>query len=156
MERNITSVPPFNTSFSIQIGWLEQLKPSLMGEYLNKSLFIMGEFGGNDYVFLLAANKTVEQTKTYVPAVVNAVAGGVERLIKLGAKRLVVPGNLPMGCTSIILTLYASPNKEQIHEALHSNQLLIQTSNRGCGGKSTGLFLERFHPSCRLIQAMEN
>ncbi|CAL4952359.1 unnamed protein product [Urochloa decumbens] len=120
MEHNITSVAPFNTSFGVQIGWFEQLKPSLCNatttkeecdEYLNKSLFVMGEFGGNDYVFLLAANKTVEETKTFVPAVVKAIAGGVERLIKLGAKRIVVPGNVPTGCISIMLTLYASPNK---------------------------------------------
>jgi primosomal protein N' len=45
----------------------------------------MGEFGGNDYVFLLAANKTVAQTKTYVPAIVKAVGDGVEVL-------LLVPG----------------------------------------------------------------
>ena len=32
--------------------------------YLGKSLFFMGEFGGND-VFLLAANKTVDETKVY-------------------------------------------------------------------------------------------
>jgi len=31
--------------------------------YLGKSLFFMGEFGGNDYAFLLAANKTVDETK---------------------------------------------------------------------------------------------
>jgi hypothetical protein len=49
-------------------------------EYLGKSLFFMGEFGGNDYIFLLAANKTVEQTKAYVPTVVNAIALGVEVL----------------------------------------------------------------------------
>jgi hypothetical protein len=95
MERNVTSVPPFNTSFSVQIGWFEQLlKTSPLcnttttaaaaaakgkcDDYLSKSLFVMGEFGGNDYVFLLAANKTVEQTKTFVPAVVKAIAGGVE------------------------------------------------------------------------------
>ncbi|KAJ1282024.1 hypothetical protein BS78_03G018400 [Paspalum vaginatum] len=123
LERNITSVPPFNTSLSVQIGWFEQLKPSLCNattaagdgggvDYcLDKSLFVMGEFGGNDYVFLLAANKTVEETKTYVPDVVKAIAAGVERLIMLGAKRIVVPGNLPTGCTPIILTLYASPDK---------------------------------------------
>ena len=71
MERNITSVPPFNTSFGVQVGWFEQLKPSLCNttaakeckDYLGKSLFVMGEFGGNDYVFLLAANKTVDETK---------------------------------------------------------------------------------------------
>jgi phospholipase/lecithinase/hemolysin len=118
MERNITSVPPFNTSFGVQVGWFEQLKPSLCNttakecdDYLDRSLFVMGEFGGNDYVFLLAANKTLEQTRTYVAAIVKAIADGVERLIKLGAKRIVVPGNLPTGCIPIILTLYASPDK---------------------------------------------
>lgn len=35
----------------------------------------------------------------------------MQRLIKLGAKRIVVPGNLPTGCIPIMLTLYASPNK---------------------------------------------
>ncbi|CAO2205160.1 unnamed protein product [Urochloa humidicola] len=116
-KQNITSVPPFNTSMSVQLGWFEQLLPSLCStkqgceDYLGKSLFLMGEFGGNDYVFLLAANKTVEQTKAYVPTVVNAIALGVERLIELGARRIVVPGILPTGCIPIMLTLYASPNK---------------------------------------------
>ncbi|CAO2181384.1 unnamed protein product [Urochloa humidicola] len=125
-QQNITSVPPFNTSMSVQLGWFEQLLPSLCStkkgeeylelharcqEYLGKSLFFMGEIGGNDYVFLLAANKTVEQTKAYVPAIVNAITRGVERLIQLGARRIVVPGILPTGCIPIMLTLYASPNK---------------------------------------------
>jgi len=84
LEHNITSVPPFNSSFRVQIGWFERLKPSLCStpkrcdEYLGRSLFVMGEFGGNDYVFLLAANKTVEETRAYVPAVVKAIADGVE------------------------------------------------------------------------------
>ncbi|CAL4966019.1 unnamed protein product [Urochloa decumbens] len=116
-QQNITSVPPFNTSMSAQLGWFEQLLTSLCSskqgceDYLGKSLFFMGELGGNDYVFLLAANKTVEQTKAYVPIVVNAIALGVERLIQLGARRIVVPGILPTGCIPIMLTLYASPNK---------------------------------------------
>ena len=93
-RQNITTVPPFNTSLSVQLGWFEQLRPSLCNatargcdddDYLGKSLFFVGEFGGNDYVFLLAANKTVAQTKTYVPAIVKAVGDGVEVL-------LLVPG----------------------------------------------------------------
>jgi phospholipase/lecithinase/hemolysin len=35
----------------------------------------------------------------------------MQRLIELGAKRIVVPGNLPIGCTLTILTLYASHSK---------------------------------------------
>ena len=77
-----------NLSLSVQLGWFEQLKPSLCNttaakeckDYLGKSLFVMGEFGGNDYVFLLAANKTLEQTRTYVAAVVKAITAGVEVL----------------------------------------------------------------------------
>ncbi|PUZ58662.1 hypothetical protein GQ55_5G526500 [Panicum hallii var. hallii] len=116
-QQNITSVPPFNSSLSVQLGWFEQLRPSLCSttkgceHYLGKSLFFMGEFGGNDYVFLLSASKTVDETKAYVPTVVNAITIGVERLILLGARRIVVPGILPTGCTPIMLTLYASPNK---------------------------------------------
>jgi 3-deoxy-D-manno-octulosonic-acid transferase len=29
----------------------------------------------------------------------------MQRLIRLGAKRIVVPGNVPMGCIPIVLTL---------------------------------------------------
>ena len=28
-QQNITSVPPFNSSLSVQLGWFEQLRPSL-------------------------------------------------------------------------------------------------------------------------------
>jgi hypothetical protein len=83
-QNNITSVPPFNGSLSVQREWFEQLKPTLCNTtqgcvgYLGGSLFFMGEFGGNDYVFLLAANKTVEETKSYAPAIVRAIANAVE------------------------------------------------------------------------------
>ncbi|GJN38113.1 hypothetical protein PR202_gb27125 [Eleusine coracana subsp. coracana] len=120
MQNNITSVPPFNSSLSVQLEWFEQLKPTLCNttktqagsceDYLSKSLFVLGEFGGNDYVFLMAANKTLQETRAFVPAVVKAIADGVERLVQLGAKHVVVPGNLPTGCIPIMLTLYASPN----------------------------------------------
>ncbi|TVU22874.1 hypothetical protein EJB05_32595, partial [Eragrostis curvula] len=116
LQNNITSVPPFNSSLSVQLEWFEQLKPTLCNtkegcdDYFGKSLFFMGEFGGNDYVFLLAAKKTVEETSAYVPAIVKAVADGVEKLIQHGAKSIVVPGNLPNGCIPILLTLYASPD----------------------------------------------
>ncbi|KAL6850135.1 hypothetical protein ACP4OV_020762 [Aristida adscensionis] len=125
LQNNITTVPPFNISLGVQLGWFEQLKPSLCNntttqgceDYLGKSLFFMGEFGGNDYIYLLAANKTVEQiTKTYVPDVVSAIASGVERLVQNGARRVVVPGNVPMGCLPIILTLYASPRASDYDE----------------------------------------
>ncbi|XP_062208337.1 GDSL esterase/lipase At5g45910-like [Phragmites australis] len=123
LQQNITSIPPFNSSLSVQLGWFEELKPSLCNttkgytcmyagceDYMGKSLFFMGEFGGNDHVFFLAANKTVDQTRAYVPTIVNAITDGVERLIHHGAKSIVVPGILPTGCIPIMLTLFASPD----------------------------------------------
>uniref|UniRef100_A0A0D9UYB1 Esterase n=1 Tax=Leersia perrieri TaxID=77586 RepID=A0A0D9UYB1_9ORYZ len=98
---NITSVPPLNSSLSVQLDWFHKLKPTLCSttqgckDYFGKSLFFMGEFGGNDYVYLLAAGKTVDEIMPYVPKVIKAISAGVE---------------VPNGCIPILLTIYASPN----------------------------------------------
>uniref|UniRef100_A0ACD5VG39 Uncharacterized protein n=1 Tax=Avena sativa TaxID=4498 RepID=A0ACD5VG39_AVESA len=117
LENNITSVPPFNSSLSVQLDWFKKLKPSLCStpqgcrDYFKKSLFFVGEFGGNDYTFFLAAGKTLTQVASYVPKVVQAISAGVEAVLKEGGRYVVVPGQLPTGCIPIVLTLYASPNR---------------------------------------------
>jgi hypothetical protein len=74
------------SSFGTQIGWFEQLRPSLCAtpercdECLGKSLFVAG-FGWNDYLLLLAANKTVDETRMHARTVVKAIADGVEVLL---------------------------------------------------------------------------
>ncbi|KAG2586194.1 hypothetical protein PVAP13_5NG029200 [Panicum virgatum] len=121
LEQNVTSPAPRNSSLAVQLRWFEELKPSLCRnatkrgcrDYLGRSLFVLGEFGGNDYLAFLAmlAAKGVEQTtRAYVPVVIAAIAAGAERLIRHGARRLVLPGNIPMGCLPAILTLFASPD----------------------------------------------
>ncbi|CAL4966011.1 unnamed protein product [Urochloa decumbens] len=116
LQQNITFAAPMNSSLSVQLRWFEELRPSLCnttrdcGDYLGKSLFFVGEIGGNDYLACLSA-KTVEQTKRIcVPAVINAIAAAAESLIQHGARRIVLPGNVPMGCLPAILTFYPSPN----------------------------------------------
>jgi hypothetical protein len=47
-------------------------------DYFKNSLFFMGEFGGNDYTFFMAAGKTALQIARYVPKVVQAISEGVE------------------------------------------------------------------------------
>ncbi|VAI41022.1 unnamed protein product [Triticum turgidum subsp. durum] len=114
-EKNITSVPPFNSSLSVQLNWFRNLKPTLCStphgckDYFRGSLFFMGEFGGNDYTFIMASGKTFGLA--YVRDVIQAISDGVEQLVKEGGRYLVVPGQPPMGCIPIVLTLYASPNK---------------------------------------------
>uniref|UniRef100_J3KXN4 Uncharacterized protein n=1 Tax=Oryza brachyantha TaxID=4533 RepID=J3KXN4_ORYBR len=81
---NITSVPPFNTSLTVQLDWFHTIKPTLCSttqgckDYFDRSLFFVGEFGGNDYVFLLAAGKTIDEVMSYAPKVVEAISAGVE------------------------------------------------------------------------------
>uniref|UniRef100_A0A0E0JFK1 Esterase n=1 Tax=Oryza punctata TaxID=4537 RepID=A0A0E0JFK1_ORYPU len=116
-KNNITSVPPFNSSLSVQLEWFHKLKPTLCSTtqgckyYFETSLFFMGEFGGNDYIFLFAAGKTVNEVISYyVPKVIGAISAGVEAVIEEGAKYVVVPGQQPTGCIPVVLTPYASPN----------------------------------------------
>ncbi|VAH74510.1 unnamed protein product [Triticum turgidum subsp. durum] len=117
LENNITSVPPFNSSLSVQLDWFQKLKPTLCStprgcrDYFKRSLFFMGEFGGNDYTFLMAAGKSFGEVASYVPKVVGAISAGAEAVLKERARYVLVPGQLPTGCIPIVLTLYASPNK---------------------------------------------
>ncbi|CAL5082945.1 unnamed protein product [Urochloa decumbens] len=89
-------------SLDMQIQWFMELIPSLCGtkqnckEFLEKSLFQFGGFGGNDYnIQLLELGLTPEQAMKNTPMIVNATVNGIERLIALGAVHIVVPGILP-------------------------------------------------------------
>ncbi|WVZ79969.1 hypothetical protein U9M48_027491 [Paspalum notatum var. saurae] len=104
-------------SINTQIGWLQDMKPVLCKseqeckDYFSKSLFVVGEFGGNDYNAPLFSGVPFSDVKTYVPLVAKAITNGVEKLIELGAKDLLVPGVLPIGCFPLYLTLYNSSKK---------------------------------------------
>ncbi|CAD5176407.1 unnamed protein product [Musa acuminata subsp. malaccensis] len=105
-----------NASLSTQIRSFEQMMPSLCNssqeckEYLSKSLFVVGEFGGNDYNTPIFAGRSLKQVYTFVPKVIHAIHSGVERLIGHGATEIVVPGMLPIGCFPMFLTLYSTSN----------------------------------------------
>ncbi|TVU39275.1 hypothetical protein EJB05_12686 [Eragrostis curvula] len=82
-------------------------------EFLKKSLFQFGGFGGNDYnVQLLELALTVQQGMKNTPMIINAIVNGVERLIALGARQIVVPGIHPTGCLPLFLSLFASSSNE--------------------------------------------
>ena len=72
--------------------------------YLSKSLFVLGEFGGNDYNAQVFGGYTPEQASGQSATIVDAIGKGVEQLISLGAMYVVVPGVLRVGCFLIYLT----------------------------------------------------
>lgn len=46
-------------------------------EYLSKALFVVGEFGGNDYNAPIFSGIAMDQVKTYVHGVVQAIGRGI-------------------------------------------------------------------------------
>ncbi|XP_057487870.1 GDSL esterase/lipase At5g45910-like [Actinidia eriantha] len=114
-DKGIGSILTTNDSLSVQLGWFKQLKSTFCNtkqdceNYFKRSLFLMGEIGGNDYPFILG--ESIKQLQARVPLVVEAIVAATSVLIEEGAVELVVPGNLPIGCSAAYLTLLQSPNK---------------------------------------------
>ncbi|XP_078175139.1 GDSL esterase/lipase At5g45910-like [Carex rostrata] len=111
VENNLISPFTFNCSLNLQLTWFDELKPSLCNtqedcwDYFAKSLFVLGEIGGNDYAYMLSFGWSVEQAMTYVPRVISVISLAIERLINEGATAIVVPGTWPAGCTPINLAI---------------------------------------------------
>ncbi|KAI3872865.1 hypothetical protein MKX03_029154 [Papaver bracteatum] len=120
-ERKIAG--PSNDSLRVQLEWFKQLLPSLCNpssnchEYLKTSLIVMGEIGGNDYNYPFFQGSALEEIRTFVPDVIKAISLAIKILIKEGAVTFMVPGNLPIGCSAVYLTLFQSPNKEDYDES---------------------------------------
>ncbi|XP_004485880.1 GDSL esterase/lipase At5g45910-like [Cicer arietinum] len=106
-----------NDSLNIQLGWFKKLKPSLCttkqdcDSYFKKSLFVVGEIGGNDYNYAAFAGN-ISDLQATVPLVVEEITKTITELIAEGAVELLVPGNLPIGCSAVYLTLFRSKNIE--------------------------------------------
>ncbi|KAF8693707.1 hypothetical protein HU200_039124 [Digitaria exilis] len=120
-KRGVT-VPHTNTSLAVQ---LQQFKdfmnantgssPQEIREKLAHSLVMVGEIGGNDYNYAFSANKPtgnserslynfgrmatgVVEAMALVPDVVRTITSTARELLDMGATRLVIPGNFPLGC----------------------------------------------------------
>ncbi|XP_006645635.2 GDSL esterase/lipase At5g03980-like [Oryza brachyantha] len=77
------------------------------GDCFGNALFIMGEFGANDYGSILSSNMTLEEANAFVPEIVDAISNGVERLIRHGARHVVVANMVPLGCMASMLARFA-------------------------------------------------
>ncbi|XP_051203249.1 GDSL esterase/lipase At1g28600-like [Lolium perenne] len=82
-------------------------------DIMNKSLFLVGEIGGNDYNYPLQSFMPYEMIQSFTLSVVDKISSTITNLIGLGAKTLIVPGNLPIGCLPVYLMAYKSDKKEE-------------------------------------------
>ncbi|VFQ88515.1 unnamed protein product [Cuscuta campestris] len=112
----LNSTPSY-LSMGSQLEWFKKFLPSLCNNisscevYIGNSLILMGEIGGNDYNGPFLDGQSKEDVEKLVPCVIKAISSAIEKLISQGAKTVVVPGNLPIGCSAAYLTKFQSRNK---------------------------------------------
>ncbi|CAA0814033.1 GDSL esterase/lipase [Striga hermonthica] len=104
-SKNIRSGMTGN-SLDVQLEWMSSHLNSTCSNRadcankLRNALFLVGEIGGNDYNYAIF-RKNMDEMRGMVPDVVDAILNGVRRVISFGAKRIVVPGNFPIGCLPV-------------------------------------------------------
>ncbi|KAM7482276.1 hypothetical protein LguiB_006859 [Lonicera macranthoides] len=127
-----------NSSLNIQLDWMSTYFNSLChpdcAEKHRSSLFMVGEIGGNDINYALAQGKPIKEVWNMVPVIVGAIKDAVLKVIHNGAIRIVVPGNFPIGCLPVYLTLFQTNNssaydqhnclKELNNLSIYQNELL--------------------------------
>ncbi|CAD5163791.1 unnamed protein product [Musa acuminata subsp. malaccensis] len=147
-------------SLSTQFKWFEQLLQRSTSslhypkDVLNSSLILMGEIGGNDYNQPFFQGIKLDEIRPFVPSVISAISSGINDLIELGAKTLLVPGNFPIGCVPVYLDIYKSYNVEEYESdtgcikwlnelSKYHNRLLLAELDR----------LRKLHPNVMIIYA---
>nr|GMD49562.1 acetylajmalan esterase-like [Ipomoea batatas] len=117
-ERNI-STSNFKPAISKQLEWFETHINNCTDSkksFQEDSLFIFGEFGGNDYFPFFRQGWSIEEARALVPHVVATIIHGIKRIVRLGAKRILVPGPFPFGC--LPSQLAASPSNASAFNGL--------------------------------------
>jgi phospholipase/lecithinase/hemolysin len=117
------------------------------------SLFLVGEIGVNDYLVALGSNTTVREVRTFVPHIVTAVRSVLQQVIAAGARTVLVPGMIPLGCEPQLLALYKSKSGGYDPESGCITELndLAELHNRALKGMLREL--RRAHPGLVILYA---
>ncbi|KAK4413554.1 Acetylajmalan esterase [Sesamum alatum] len=106
-----TNVAPLN----LQKNWFRRYlnsvcsTPTDCADRLGDSLLLLGDVEGNDIRYPLLQRKSIQDIQTnYVPFVTQTTINTTRELIRAGAKRVIVPGNVPLGCYPSILSEFPS------------------------------------------------
>ncbi|KAK9705498.1 hypothetical protein RND81_07G061500 [Saponaria officinalis] len=118
---------------------------------ISKGLFIMGEIGGNDYNFAFLQGKTLADVYKMVPDVIQSIKVTVEEIIDLGATQITIPGNFPIGCVPIYLSLFKTNDSHMYDElkCLKEYNKLVQFHNDQI--QKTILSLKKSYPNVSII-----
>ncbi|CAN6325922.1 unnamed protein product [Urochloa humidicola] len=123
LNASFFNVGQTDISLELQLGWFEELKPSLCKtdqeckDFFGRSLFFMGEIGIDDYHISFGMRKSMQEIRAYIPDVIRTITIGTERVIQHGAKTVVVPGMVPSGCLASILVALADADMSEYDAA---------------------------------------
>ncbi|GMJ11825.1 hypothetical protein like AT5G03980 [Hibiscus trionum] len=133
-----TAMPVISRCLSKQLDWMFSYFNATCHvdkDCFNKNgraLFMVGEIGGNDYNYPFFRRKTLDEVKLMVPGVVQAIKHAAKTVIAYGATRLVVPGNFPIGCFPVYLTLFQTDDTtayDELHCLIELNKFSIYHNN---------------------------
>ncbi|KMZ74993.1 GDSL esterase/lipase [Zostera marina] len=157
----IAALPATSSSLDIQLDWFKHHIRSIcsndrkacLKKRLGKSLFLVGEIGGNDYNYVFLTGKSIKEVETYIPSVVDKIINVAKELINAGALYMIVPGNFPVGCAPSYLTAFQTSNvsdydnqhciKDLNMFAIHHNKYLQQQLHK----------LRKKHPMVTIMYA---
>lgn len=109
-----SSMPFTVNSLKLQLRWFKNFMKSSFAtdqeirKRLQSSLVMVGEIGGNDYNFAFFGNKSMREVEKLVPGVVKTIIDAAKEVLEMGASKVIVPGNFPIGCIPGYLTSMAS------------------------------------------------
>ncbi|KAK6124214.1 hypothetical protein DH2020_042050 [Rehmannia glutinosa] len=149
-----------NVSLGTQLDWFKQFVAAIPvktdgRKFLQNSLVLVGEIGGNDYNYPIMQEANAEMIHSLVPTVVDYIGSTIEELIKLGVETMLVPGNFPIGCLPIYLTQFETSSTAEDYDpktgclnwlnkfSRYHNKLLRKELNR----------IQELHPHVALIYA---
>ncbi|KAL0362954.1 UNVERIFIED_CONTAM: GDSL esterase/lipase [Sesamum calycinum] len=116
--------PVTNSSLNVQLEWMFTHFNSIClnsrdcVEKLQNALFMVGEIGGNDYNYAIFQGKTMEELKAWCRML--SLPSSMLPGNRSGGKRVVIPGNFPIGC----LPIYKTAFQTNISAAYDENQCL--------------------------------
>ncbi|KAG8379608.1 hypothetical protein BUALT_Bualt07G0106500 [Buddleja alternifolia] len=116
-------IPPYAAvPLSAQVRWFKNYltstfrTPKERANRMENSFLFLGDIEGNDIGYALAQGKSIEEVRTYAPLIIQAQIRIARELIRMGATRLIIPGNAPLGCFPYILTAMPSKNSTDYDE----------------------------------------
>ncbi|KMS96870.1 hypothetical protein BVRB_8g199460 [Beta vulgaris subsp. vulgaris] len=111
-----------NSSLLVQLDWFKTHLNSICSDAseckkkLGKALIMMGEIGGNDYNWAFFQGKPIKEIYKLVPEVIHVVKYVIKEVISLGATRVIVPGNFPIGCMAVYLEAFKTNDARMYDE----------------------------------------